>query len=81
MTKQRIPKLTKKKRSPAAQSLAAALHWDKVAAQGAELAAGADQAAGDQAAQVPPAQGAAGDQAASAGAQTTPSPPKEHTPC
>jgi hypothetical protein len=74
MTKQSIPKLTKKNRRPAANSLAAALRWDTIAAQGAEH----DQAAGDQAAQG--AAGAAGDQAAeqaaagaaSAGTQTNP---------
>jgi hypothetical protein len=82
MTKQSIPKLTKKNRRPAANSLAAALRWDTIAAQGAEH----DQAAGDQAASAGvqgaaqpaqgaedaarPAQGAAG--AASAGAQTSP---------
>jgi hypothetical protein len=71
MTKQSIPKLTKKNRRPAANSLAAALRWDTIAAQGAE---------GDQAA-ARPAQGAEGDQgksdqaaagAASAGTQTNP---------
>jgi hypothetical protein len=74
MTKQSIPKLTRKNRRPAANSLAAALRWDKIAAAGAE----GDQAAGDQAAQG--AAGAAGDQAAeqaaagaaSAGTQTNP---------
>jgi hypothetical protein len=75
MTKQSIPKLTKKNRRPAANSLAAALRWDTIAAQGAagDQAAG-DQAAGDQAAGTQaaarPAQPAAG--AASAGAQTSP---------
>jgi hypothetical protein len=75
MTKQSIPKLTKKNRRPAANSLAAALRWDTIAAQGAEH----DQAEGTQAtaqAAARPAQGAAGDQAAagaaSAGAQTSP---------
>jgi hypothetical protein len=70
MTKQSIPKLTKKNRRPAANSLAAALRWDTIAAQGAagDQAAG-DQAAGTQAA-ARPAQPAAG--AASAGAQTSP---------
>jgi hypothetical protein len=65
MSKQSIPKLTKKKRRPAANSLAAALRWDTIAAQGAEGAAG-DQAtgtAGDQAASAQ-ATGTAGDQAA-----------------
>jgi hypothetical protein len=78
MTKQSIPKLTKKNRRPAANSLAAALRWDTIAAQGAESdQATSDQAAGDQAATAQGAAGAAGDQAASAGAQTTPSPKKE----
>jgi hypothetical protein len=78
MTKQSIPKLTKKNRRPAANSLAAALRWDTIAAQGAAGAEG-DQAEGTQAtaqAAARPAQGAAGDQAAagaaSAGAQTSP---------
>jgi hypothetical protein len=73
MTKQSIPKLTKKNRRPAANSLAAALRWDTIAAQGAEgdqaaprPAQGAAGAAGDQAAE----QAAAG--AASAGTQTNP---------
>jgi hypothetical protein len=86
MTKQSIPKLTKKNRRPAANSLAAALRWDTIAAQGAEH----DQAEGGQAGSAGaqgaedaarPAQGAAGDQAGSAAEQTTPSPQKEHTPC
>jgi hypothetical protein len=76
MTKQSIPKLTKKNRRPAANSLAAALRWDTIAAQGAEGAAG-DQAAS---AGAQGAAGAAGDQAAeqaaagaaSAGTQTNP---------
>jgi hypothetical protein len=83
MTKQSIPKLTKKNRRPAANSLAAALRWDTIAAQGAEGAegdqaasAGAQGTAGDQAASAD-AQGTAGDQAARAGTQTSPSPTKE----
>jgi hypothetical protein len=76
MTKQSIPKLTKKNRRPAANSLAAALRWDTIAAQGAEGAEGdqaasagaqgAAGAAGDQAAEQ------AAEQAASAGTQTNP---------
>jgi len=62
MSKQSIPKLTKKNRRPAANSLAAALRWDTIAAQGAE---GAEGAAGDQAT----SDQATSDQAASAGAQ------------
>jgi hypothetical protein len=90
MTKQSIAKLTKKNRRPAANSLAAALRWDTIAAQGAESdQATSDQAAGDQAASAgaqgtagdqaarADAQGTAGDQAARAGTQTSPSPTKE----
>jgi hypothetical protein len=66
MSKQSIPKLTKKNRPPAANSLAAALHWDKAAQPTAPAGAGAEETtgtAGDQAASAQ-ATGTAGDQAA-----------------
>jgi hypothetical protein len=49
--KRTIPPLRKKGRAPRADSLAAALHWDRVITQ--DAASEGDQAASDQAARKP----------------------------
>jgi hypothetical protein len=47
--KRTIPPLRKKGRAPRADSLAAALHWDKIHQQASDQAASDQAAAGDQA--------------------------------